>query len=255
MKRTAEALERQLPIEERARRQSGIAPSRSRVEGIEPASLRYVLQTPRGDGRDLDLAYATWRRVWTEALAELDGADRVFSDDFTRQDELGVLFHEDACVGMTAFRFVDFSVKQVQEDSYFAPWPASARTALLGVGRRVCIGSYLTVDAAWRGARGPLRAKELLLTLAVERFLASYADVMAGTLRNNRGMNDLAYRLGARALAVDVQHHGVAVDLVAFHRDARDRFELTPFIEEVTGALVARALQEKADTTEKTEKT
>ncbi len=191
------------------------------------------------------MAYATWRHVWTETLGELDGAERVFSDDFTRQDELGVLFHDDACVGMTAFRWVDFSARPAQEDSYFAPWPASARTALLGVGRRVCIGSYLTVGAAWRGMRGPIRAKELLLALAVERFLSSDADVMAGTLRNDRGMNDLAYRLGARALARDVRHHGVAVDLVVFQRDARERFQLTPLVEEVTGALVARAIEEK----------
>ncbi len=232
------------PVQERSARTSGIVPARRGGEELSTERLRYVLSAPRGGGYDADVAYATWRQVWTETLGELDGAERVFSDDYTRQDEIGVLFHAAACVGMTAFRWVDFTTRRAQEDSYFAAWPASARTALLGAGRRVCIGSYLTVDAAWRGARGPVRVKELLLALAVERFLSSDADVMAGTLRNDRGMNDLAYRLGARAIARDVRHHGVAVDLVVFERDARERFQLTPLVEDVTSALVARALEE-----------
>jgi len=56
-----------------------------------------------------------------------------------------------------------------------------------------------------------------LLSLAVRRFLASTADVMAGTMRNDRGMNHIAYRLGAR-LITQSKMHGVDVDLVAFDR-------------------------------------
>jgi len=234
------------PREERAPTRSMVVPARSRQERtLDVTRLRYALVSPASASDDRDLAYATWRRVWAETFEALDGARRVFSDDFTRQDELGTLFHDGECVGLTAYRFVDFAAAAAQEDSYFKPWPPSARTALLGIGRRVCIGSYLTVEKAWRGPCGPFSTKELLLALAVERFLASDADVMAGTLRNDRGMNGVGYRLGAQPLVCDVTHHGVAVDLVAFRRDCRDAFQLTPLVEDTTMALVTRALEEK----------
>jgi hypothetical protein len=234
------------PTVERAESRSMVVPARARpAQTLDVARLRYALVSPADASEERDLAYATWRRVWTETFEELDGVRGVFSDDFTRQHELGALFHEGECLGLTAFRWVDFGSVPAQEDSYFKPWPAGARTALLGVGRRVCIGSYLTVDQAWRGPCGPLSVKELLLALAVERFLVSDADVMAGALRNDRGMNGLAYRLGARPLACGIAHHGVSVDLVAFRRDARADFQLTPLVEEITAALLARALEEK----------
>jgi hypothetical protein len=237
------------PPQARTTTRSMIVPARGRQErALDVARLRYALLHPAALGPDRDLAYATWRRVWSETFDVLDGVRGLFSDDFTRQDEIGALFHDGECVGMTAFRWVDLAHTPAQEDSYFKPWPPHARSALLGLGRRVCIGSYLTVEQAWRGPCGPLSVKELLLAMAVERFLASDADVMAGTLRADRGMNGLGYRLGARPLACDVPHHGVGVDLVAFGRDARDAFQLTPLVEETVTALVTHALEEKPRT-------
>jgi hypothetical protein len=225
---------------------SMVVPARSRKEQVlDVAELRYALISPRAPSEERDLAYATWRSVWAKTFEVLDGASGIYSDDFTRQDELGALFHAGECIGLTAFRWVDFGAATAQHDSYFKAWPATAKTALLGFGPRVCVGSYLTVEAAWRGPCGPFSVKELLLALAIERFLASDADVMAGTLRNDRGMNGLGYRLGARPLVSDVPFHGVSVDLVAFGRDAKDAFQLTPLVEQTTTALVTRALEEK----------
>jgi hypothetical protein len=231
---------------ERPVSKSMVVPSGRGAPALDPALLRYRLLAPRAhtSPRELALAYASWRRVWARTFAELDGDGALFSDDFTRQDELGVLFHDEECVGMTAFRWLDTAGIGTSDDSYFRPWPQHALAALRRAGRRVCVGSYLTVEPAWRGPRGAVSTKELLLALAVERYLASPADVMAGTLRNDRGMNGLAYRLGARAVATGVEHHGVAVDLVLFERDAKERFQLTPLVEEVTQTLLSTALTE-----------
>lgn len=225
---------------------SMVVPSGRGGPALDPELLRYRLLAPRArtKSRELALAYATWRRVWARTFAELDGQAAMFSDDFTRQDELGVLFHDGECVGMTAYRWLECAGLGTSDDSYFKAWPAHALAALRRAGSTVCVGSYLTVEPAWRGPRGAVSAKELLLALAVERYLASSADVMAGTLRNDRGMNGLAYRLGARAVATGVPHHGVPVDLVVFERDAKERFQLAPLVEELTQTLVATALTE-----------
>jgi hypothetical protein len=66
--------------------------------------------------------------------------------------------------------------------------------------------------------------------LAVRRFQESDAQVMLGTMRNNRGMNGHAYRLGARSLLTNVLAHNVPVDLVLFERGASMAIELPPIV-------------------------
>jgi hypothetical protein len=184
-------------------------------------ALTYHLLRPKQAGpADLPLlgeAYRCWSEVWKQTLEELDNLNHVPSDDFTRQDIIGALFHGWDCIGMTSFRWVDLANPIFKDDSYFSIWPRECVESVCAAGARVCIGSNLTVAAPWRRANGG-SVKEILLALAVERFLQSDADVLAGTMRNDRGMNALGYRLGFEPLAHDVIHHGVSVDLVAFYR-------------------------------------
>lgn len=167
--------------------------------------------------RELVEAYRLWREVWQQTLHELDGVTHISSDQFTRQHEIGALFCGERCIGLTAYRFVDLSRPCNREDSYFDVWPETALKALVRDGPQICIGSQLTVAPDWR--RHPeVPVKELLLALAVQRFLESRTDTMAGVMRNDRGMGTLAYRLGAQSLVKRATLHGVPVDLVAFYR-------------------------------------
>jgi len=189
---------------------------------LDPALFSYHLLSPRAASgaqrAHLAEAYAAWRAVWGETLRELDGAERVFSDDFSRQHELGCLFYANQCVGLTGYRWVDLTRAENRDDSYFKVWPAAVLKQVLASGTHVCVGSNLTVLPSWRGMPGGYSIKEVLMTLAVTRFLASEADSMVGTMRNDRGMNGLVYRLGARPVLQDIEHHGVRVDLVVFSR-------------------------------------
>jgi hypothetical protein len=204
---------------EHIRNSSGIVPRAV----IRDEALTYHLLRPQHAGpADLPLlseAYRCWSLVWKETLEELNDQRYVPSDDFSRQDEIGAIFHEWECVGLTSFRWVDLANPIYKDDSYFSVWPRESVAAICAKGTRVCIGSNLTVAAPWRNANGT-SLKQLLLALAVDRFLQSDADSMAGTMRNNRGMNALGYRVGFTPLAHDVIHHGVTVDLVAFYRDS-----------------------------------
>jgi hypothetical protein len=179
----------------------------------------YVLAPRRErDAAELLVAYHCWKNVWRATLAELDNLDRVFSDDMTRQDEVGALFYEGACCGLFFHRFVDFSRPFDRDDSYFKVWPTDVLDAIAARGAKICIGSNLTVAPDWRGRPGGVSIKEILLALSVRMFMESDADVLVGTMRNDRGMNRLGLRLGAERVHGRAIHHGVEVDLIATYR-------------------------------------
>jgi hypothetical protein len=195
---------------------SGVAPrlKRSVIDPFRLARLRYHLGEPSA----VPAAYPLWRGVWRDTFRELDDLEDLRSDDFTRQDRIGVLFDGDEAVGMTAFRWVDLDAPSTRDDSYFRPWPEAAVRALRRDGPRLCIGSNLTVRPGWRGPVAGQSVSRMLLEHAVREFLRSSADVMAGTMRNDRGVQRTAYALGAVPLAEGVAFHGVSVDLVAWYR-------------------------------------
>lgn len=212
-----------------------------RIEKLDPTQFAYHLITPRAhsdaERRRLLEVYGCWRKVWEQALKELDNADAIFSDDFTRQDELGSLFYADQCVGLTAYRWVDLSLTLNQDDSYFKVWPKAVKDQAIADGSRICVGSNLTVLPTWRGVVDGYSVKEILMTLAVKRFMASDADAMVGTMRNNRGMNGLVYRLGARPALQNVSHHGVQVDLITFSRRSLGAIRPDPLVDVVVNKL------------------
>jgi len=187
---------------------------------IEPAWLSYHLLRPsRRDSADPCIrieAYRVWSEVWRQTFFELEKIHSVPSDNFSRQDEIGALFHGSECIGLTAYRWVDTADPIDMDDSYFAVWPREALHAAAAFGTRVCIFSNLAVAPAWRGNGGLV--KELLGALAMERFLSSDADTCISTTRNDRSINALCYRGGLTSLARGVIYHGVPVDLVAFYR-------------------------------------
>jgi hypothetical protein len=207
---------------------------------IRPESLAYRLLKPRqaqaADLRSFEDAYACWNAVWLEHFRERDNLEFLPSDDFTRQDEIGTLFHEGECIGMTSHRRLDMTNGVYAHDSYFRAWPGEAIEAACAFGPRLFICSSLTVAPAWRHA-APCPVKELLLALAVERFLDSGADAILGTTRNDRKMNDLGYRLGFRPLVQGIPLHGGLVDLVAFYRRSCVRNPLSPVTEEIIAAV------------------
>jgi hypothetical protein len=210
---------------------------------VDAERLTYHLLRPQQSGpADIPVlgeAYRCWSEVWTQTFAELDGAKQLASDDFTRQDEIGALFHDWECIGMTFFRWVDLANPIFKEDSYFAAWSPSAFAAATSRGTRVCISSHFTIAGGWRSAKG-CSVKYVLGALIIERFLRSDCDAMVGTMRNDRGMNKFTYRLGAHALERNAIHHGVEVDLIGFYRQACIRPKLADDVESV----IARVLGE-----------
>jgi hypothetical protein len=165
---------------------------------------------------DYKSAYALWKMVWLETFKELDGVDRIFSDDFSRQDEILCLFRGPICLAVGVMRWRNLDMPSVRDDSYFEMWPTKALEILGSNGKNIVIASNLAVHPmARRNALG-LPMKDVMLGLLVKRFLESGADAMTGAMRADRGMHTAAYQLGASVLESNLVLHNSPVELVAF---------------------------------------
>lgn len=196
---------------------------------VQPDLLSFHRLSPRRAGPlDLPLlgsAYECWSQVWKQTFTELEGRSVLHSDDFTRQDEVGALFHGYECIALFFSRQVDLSSPFAHDDSYFSVWPKEAREAACRHGSRAWVSSNITIHPNWRRPAN-VQLSRLVCGLIMERFLISDADVLVGTMRNDRSMNTVTYGLGAQPLVRDVIHHGVPVDLVAFYRATCTRLTL-----------------------------
>jgi hypothetical protein len=219
-----------------AERPSGVVPRAV----VCPEALSYHLLRPRQAGpADVPLlgeAYQCWAEVWKQTLLELDNATHVPSDDFTRQDEVGAIFHGYECVALSFFRWIDLGNPMHQDDSYFAAWPREARRAACRDGTRICVGSNITIAPAWRSSTG-CSLKNVLAGLIIERFVRGQGDAMVGTMRKDRGMDTLMDRVGAERLGHTVRLHGVDVDLFTFFRRSSGRLPLNERDESVVQSL------------------
>jgi hypothetical protein len=210
---------------------------------IEPEALRYHLLTPgqtRADDPRIAEAYRCWRATWRDAFVELEQHSELFSDDFSRQHEVGALFQHDECIALSFFRWVDLSVLMNREDSYFRVWPEAAKDEACREGSRICVSSSFTLAAGYRRSK-VCSLKDVLVSLIIERFLVSDADAVVGTVRNNRGVDKLIYRNGFLPILQNRKLYGVDVDLGAFYRLGSKRVPTSAINEEIVQALRPKA--------------
>ena len=208
--------------------QSGPGPLLSKPKlrrTVVASALRYHLFKPRAPAHPLVLAaYAMWQDQWLNTLREVAGTSRLFSDEFTRQDEIGALFLDGHCVAVTALRWIDRSTIIGREDSYFEPWPPHAFTSV-GNGL-VGISSNTIVHPEWRGAdvklsedgaNAALRIPLAILALTQRRFTESRVSLIVGIARNDRAMNQIGAALGGWKVG-QILVHGAESDLMCLPR-------------------------------------
>lgn len=202
----------------------------------------FILQGDPSHKKDHDVylsAYEMWKRVWADAFNnELKENITLFSDDFTRQTEFGVLTYDRKAIGLMFFHYVDLRLKIFREDSYFKVWDEQLLLQLAEKqgDRRALICSNFTLSHEWRRNTLGISFKDLLGGFAVKHLLYSGCPFMVGTMRNNKGMNNLSYRQGAEPLKSGVLHHGVEVDLILYTASKLQNFkfpEVHELVEEI----------------------
>lgn len=196
----------------------------STLDEGELGRLRYVLlktRSPeRGGESDYEAAYRFWFEMWRTTYAELDSSITLWSDTFLGMNEASVVFHSDEPVGLIMYDWRDVRLRSHRDTKFFQNFP---ETTLDALGARIdgpvmCLGQ-LTVRQDFRKNRIGGLVSELLVSFSTRRFLASDSPVMLALTRNDRGINELAFRHGAIALEQGLQNHGIGADVVAFYRD------------------------------------
>jgi hypothetical protein len=197
----------------------------ARRRSVAVDDLEYHLFKPRRTHDPLlERAYEVWREGWKATLLELEGAAEIHSDEFARQDEVGVVSLEGRCLAVTGVRWLDLSLPRSREDSYFKNWPSTAIEQVAD--RLVCIASNTIVSTAWRGtlleppegrAGEPERLSSTTIALSVRRFVASPAHSLLALTRNDRQIDRLAVVMGATRLA-QIAVHGIETDVVCIER-------------------------------------
>jgi len=194
--------------------------------GVIPVEeIEYHLFVPqRAHDPLLESAYNVWRDGWRATLEELDGTTRLHSDEFARQDEVGVLSIGTRCLSVTGLRWLDLSLARSREDSYFQHWPSEAvaalGTAFVGITSNTIVHpeSRRTLVAAPRGTSGDgTRLAFATIALSVRRFVASPAESIIALTRNDRAMDRAATALGATKLS-QIYLHGVETDVIVVPR-------------------------------------
>jgi hypothetical protein len=163
-------------------------------------------------------AYELWHRVWSSTFEELKGVSRLYSDDFTRQEDVICLFEGSKCLFTIFFRKADITNPAIRNDSYFASWDEASLDALARDSSETIIYSYITVnEEARRGYRG-LPLKKLIVAAGVQYFLESGGSSMTATSRNGKGINKVVEQYGATPIKLDQTMHGVPVDIAIFYK-------------------------------------
>lgn len=188
-----------------------------------------------------DLSFHAWHETWEKTYQQDFHSDKkLASDEFTRQDDILCLFYAGECFALSFFSHVNMIDEQAYLDSYFECWPKSAIESLCAQGSNIIICSQFTVCENFRGVGPTLLGKTpwkmLLAGMVVKYFLNSGKDAMTGTMRVNKGMEKVSYKIGAvpiiEKLEYDTGSEITLVDLVVFFQDnVLETFRENPYSE------------------------
>lgn len=200
--------------------------------------LRFVVMptrfVPAENENDLRIAYSLWKEVWDHACKEEMNCDPLFSDVFTRQSHVAVLFHLNEPVVLTTLNLLDLNLRMDQDDSYFKVWPAIAVKALKQEANTIYSCGNLALNFNYRKGSLGISGKDLIFAILVHHLKYSKADAMVAAVRLEKGMEKAAYRTGAKAIAKDLPYSipGQRVDLVSWHRNLNVN-KLDPEVQEL----------------------
>ena len=173
-------------------------------------------------------AHQTWKTVWEEAAKEItDFSLPLYSNEFTRQDEIHCVFHQGKCTSLGFWTILDMSLATSIEDSYFRNWPSECIGALTKNSKIIAKYSYFTVHRDYRqwARNRNFKFPDLQVSLFTRRLENSICSAMTGTTRNERKINEVCLRGGAKILKENVQQHGSGVDLMAWYKDELSHYQ------------------------------
>jgi hypothetical protein len=170
------------------------------------------------------LAYDCWYSVWAKTLkVDFNQSDKLYSDEFTRQDEITCLFHEDECVSVTGVKYHDLRDKVSLDDSYFSHWPELTLAHIKKFNPRVMVLNNLALNFSYRRRAYNISWTDLIYVMNVFHLKHMGRDAMIGTPRAEKGLPEVAARTGARILVSHLPYSlpGAHIALVLWPRQLK----------------------------------
>lgn len=174
----------------------------------------------KGELETYKKSYSLWKRVWADTFHELEGKTTIYSDDFFRQDEAFVVFHQDECVGITMHSFLDLKNPVHRDLRYFKAYPPGSIENIeqLNV-RQVLISNQTAVDPRFRKSLSQISFGEVLIGLSVKRLVELELDAFIAYTNNSKKVQDICYRFGAQPIVKGHSQHNVEVDIVCLTKE------------------------------------
>lgn len=135
-------------------------------------------------------AYECWRSAWEKFRSEIGVKDKLTSDGFLLPDEIGALFYQGKCVGLSAFTFGTLNSGPMPDLSWFNGWSDISYQKLKNISTNAIICSQFTVSPEFTGKGQIIRWKDMISLYSLMRFHSSNSDVMAGHLNLTRKVDD-----------------------------------------------------------------
>jgi hypothetical protein len=165
-----------------------------------------------------DLAYAHWNQIWGEHFKERDGLEKIFSDSFTKQDEISAFFYKDMCIAALCTRAVDLGHQAFLDDSYFELWDKKSIEALTKDGNQVAIcGHFSIIPDCPKFVEG-VKIREVMIYMTVSHLMRCGFNAISGVARKDKGMHKSFTLFGAETIKSDLVLHNGFVDLIAFYK-------------------------------------
>lgn len=170
--------------------------------------------------KEQGLLYETWKKGWEGTFQELSSDAQVVSPDFIRQSIVAGLFlNRSEVIGLQAYSIFNLNWNAHLEHPYFKTYPPKVFEILKNEGvQQVMTMEYLYVNPDWRRSVVGISLADVICSLGLRLFAASSAQAITSVTRNERKVNEMLYRKGAKCLASDLNLHNVAVDIIGFFK-------------------------------------
>lgn len=195
--------------------------------------------------QDYKNIYHHWHSVWSQTFKEVSGSGMLFSDNFTRQDEIVAVMKDGKCISAVCHRLFDFRTTAPRNDSYFESWPEQAFNQLGKNGHTIVIAGQLSVDPEYRKTQSGIRMSELTTYLSLGRLQHLPISGISIAARNSRGMDSLFRVYQPETLCEEIILHGEPTSLFGLYPPTMSSTGVPEAIRTLGDELWANAMMSK----------
>lgn len=196
------------------------------INELDMRKLKFIVTPTRSYdpslNHEMKLAYECWKEVWGKTFHdELNVKEHLFSDNFTRQSELAIIFHGERPLGLCTLNRFDLRLQQDLDDSYFQVWPREVLEELKSHMNIVMSCCNATISYEYRKNNLGVPSIDLLFGMVVRYLKSSVAEGVLGTARVQKKVPEACERTNATFFAKNIPYTipGATIDLICWKKD------------------------------------